>query len=253
MHAPKEMHEKWRKVYPQFDKSIGKYGAGPDNECPDVKNSIAGFAAMMENLDNQIGGILESLKELGIDDNTIVLFSSDNGAHKEGGHKPEFWDSNGPYKGIKRDLYEGGIHTPFLARWPGKIKAGTDSTHLSAHWDILATMAELTGQAVPKQSSGISMVPTLLGKKAEQKSHQHLYFEFIQGRSKTYTARALRMGNWKAVQRSEKNRGQKFFPIELYDLSKDIGEQDNLAKKHPEQVRKMEKLMDEAHTPLPAK
>ncbi len=253
MHAPKEMHEKWRKVYPQFDKAIGKYGAGPDNECPPVKNPIAGFAAMMENLDNQIGGILDSLKELGIDDNTIVLFSSDNGAHREGGHKPDFWDSNGPYKGIKRDLYEGGIHTPFLARWPGKIKAGTNSAHLSAHWDILATMADLTGQAAPKQSSGISMVPTLLGKNADQKSHQHLYFEFLRGKSKTYTTRALRMGDWKAVQRSKGNKGQEFLPIELYDLASDIGETKDLAKKHPGQVRKMEKLMDEAHTPLPVK
>jgi len=253
MHAPKEMHEKWRKIYPQFDNAIGKYGAGPDDECPDVKNPIAGFAAMMENLDNQIGGILDSLKELGVDDNTIVLFSSDNGAHREGGHQPDFWDSNGPYKGIKRDLYEGGIRTPFLARWPGKIKAGTDSVHLSAHWDILATMADLTGEATPKQSSGISMVPTLLGKNADQKSHQHLYFEFLRGKSKTYTTRALRMGDWKAVQRSKENKGQEFLPIELYDLAIDIGETKDLAKKHPGQVRKMEKLMDKAHTPLPVK
>ena len=253
MHAPGEMHEKWRKIYPQFDNAIGKYGAGPDDECPDVKNPIAGFAAMMENLDNQIGGILDSLKELGVDDNTIVLFSSDNGAHREGGHQPDFWDSNGPYKGIKRDLYEGGIRTPFLARWPGKIKAGTDSVHLSAHWDILATMADLTGEATPKQSSGISMVPTLLGKNADQKSHQHLYFEFLRGKSKTYTTRALRMGDWKAVQRSKGNKGQEFLPIELYDLAIDIGETTDLAGKHPGQVRKMEKLMDEAHTPLPVK
>ena len=97
------------------------------------------------------------------------------------------------------------------------------------------------------------MVPTLLGENADQKSHQHLYFEFLRGKSKTYTTRALRMGDWKAVQRSKGNKGQEFLPIELYDLASDIGETKDLAKKHPGQVRKMEKLMDEAHTPLPVK
>jgi arylsulfatase A-like enzyme len=249
MHAPKELHEKWRKLYPEFDHKIGKYGAGPEL-CPPVKNPIAGFAAMMENLDNQIGEILDMLKELGIDDNTIVLFASDNGAHHEGGHDPTFWDSNGPLRGIKRDLYEGGIRTPFLARWPGKITAGSSSDHISAFQDILPTMAAMTGQAAPSQSDGISLLPTLLGKTEDQKAHDYLYFEFIHGRAKTYSARGLRLGKWKAVQRSEKARGQKFHPIELYNVKDDLGESKDLAKNNPELVQRMEKLMDKAHTPL---
>lgn len=249
MHAPEELHEKWRKVYPQFDKKIGKYGAGPGEETPDVQNPIAGFAAMMENLDNQIGGILDMLVELGIDENTIVLFASDNGAHSEGGHDPKFWDSNGPLRGIKRDLYEGGIRTPFLVRWPGKIEGGSINDHLSAFQDVLPTMAEITGQPVPDQNDGISMLPTMLGK-SDQNDHDSIYFEFIQGNKKTYTARSLRMGDWKAVQRSEKNQGKQFLPIELYNLKKDLGEENDLATQNPELVQQMEKLMDKAHTPI---
>ncbi|MGB6221925.1 arylsulfatase [Haloferula sp.] len=249
MHAPEQLHEKWRKVYPEFDNKIGKYGAGPGEETPDVKNPIAGFAAMMENLDNQIGGILDMLVELGIDDNTIVLFASDNGTHIEGGHDPLFWDSNGPLRGHKRDLYEGGIRTPFLVRWPANIEAGAVNDHISAFQDLLPTFAEITGQPIPDQCDGVSLLPTLLGK-PDQAKPSYYYFEFIQAKRETYTARALRMGDWKAVQRSEKNRGKKFLPIELYNLKKDPGEENDLAASNPELVQQMEKLMDQAHTPL---
>jgi arylsulfatase A-like enzyme len=204
MHAPKELHEKWRKVYPQFDDKIGKYGAGSE-PCPPVQNPIAGFAAMMENFDNQVGELLEMLVELGVDDNTIVLFSSDNGAHHEGGHDPKFWDSNGPLRGIKRDLYEGGIRTPFMVRWPGMIAAGSTSEHLSAFWDVVPTMAELIGQAIPEQSDGISIVPTLLGQ-GEQTPHKYIYHEFIRGNARPYSSRSLRQGDWKAVQVAKTNK-----------------------------------------------
>jgi arylsulfatase A-like enzyme len=204
MHAPKELHEKWREVYPQFDDKIGKYGAGSE-PCPPVQNPIAGFAAMMENFDNQVGELLEMLVELGVDDNTIVLFSSDNGAHHEGGHDPKFWDSNGPLRGIKRDLYEGGIRTPFMVRWPGMIAAGSTSEHLSAFWDVVPTMAELIGQAIPEQSDGISIVPTLLGQ-GEQTPHKYIYHEFIRGNARPYSSRSLRQGDWKAVQVAKTNK-----------------------------------------------
>ncbi|MCL4111546.1 UNVERIFIED_CONTAM: hypothetical protein GTU68_056218 [Idotea baltica] len=252
MHAPKEMHEKWRKVFPQFDNKIGKYGAGSEDKTPDVVNPIAGFAAMMENLDNQIGELIDMMGELGIDENTIILFSSDNGCHREGGHQPDFWDSNGPHRGIKRDLYEGGIRTPFLARWPGKIAPGSTSDHISAHWDLMPTFAELIGQPLPEQADGISMVSTLMGKADAQKKHEFLYFEFIKGKPKgPYSTRALRQRDWKVVQRSEKDGGEKFLEVELYDLSKDIGEQNNLSGQHPKIVSHLTKLMDGAHTPLP--
>ncbi len=249
MQAPQEMHEKWRKVYPEFDDIIGKYGAGPDENCPDVQNPIAGFAAMMENLDNQIGELLNMLVELGVDENTIILFSSDNGTHIEGSHDPEFWDSNGPLRGHKRDLYEGGIRTPFLVRWPGKVEAGSRSDHLSAFWDILPTMAELTGQPVPAQNNGISILPTLLNE-GEQSQHQYLYHEFHRGKVDPYSARSLRYGDWKAVQVSKGKQGNGFKPIELYNLKNDLGETKDLAKQYPEIVSKMEQFMDEAHTPL---
>lgn len=246
MHAPKEMHEKWRKVYPEFDGKIGKYRAGPGEKCPPVQNPIAGFAAMMENLDNQIGELLDMLVELGVDEDTIVIFASDNGTHVEGGHNPKFWDSNGPLRGHKRDLYEGGIRTPFLVRWPGQVAAGSRSNHLSAFWDIVPTMAELIDQPIPAQSDGISIVPTLLAE-GEQPKHTYLYHEFINGAVKPYAARSLRYGDWKAVQTSKKGA---FNSIELYNLKDDLGESKNLAKQYPEIVTKMEQMMDEAHSPL---
>ncbi|MDC0087928.1 arylsulfatase [Akkermansiaceae bacterium] len=257
MHAPKEMHEKWCEVYSEFNDVIGKYSAGATEECPDVKNPIAGFAAMMENFDNQVGEILDMLVQLGIDENTVVIFSSDNGTHIEGGHKPNFWDSNGPLRGHKRDLYEGGIRTPFLVRWPGKVQAGSSSAHISAFWDVLPTMAELINQPIPEQSDGISIVPTLLSQ-GEQQKHKYLYHEFIDKGAKPYSSRSLRYGDWKAVQRAVRNNKKKkggsqpgvYHPIELYNLKNDLGEKKDVAKQNPELVSQIEGFMDEAHTPL---
>lgn len=249
MHAPQALHEKWRKAFPEFDSRIGRYGAGKGETCPPVTNPIAGFAAMMENLDNQVGELLALLQELGVDENTVVMFASDNGPHLEGGHDPKFWDSNGPLRGHKRDYYEGGIRSPFLVRWPGMIKAGSQSDLISAFWDILPTMAELTGQPVPKQSDGISILPTLLGKTGEQKTHEYLYWEdstIRGGIRKT----AIRQGNWKGVQ---KYRQGKKAPMELFDLSKDLGEESNIAANHPEIVKRLEGLMTEAHRPAGGK
>ena len=245
MHAPKELHDKWRKVYPEFDGRIGKYGAGPGEPCPDVKNPIAGYAAMMENFDNQIGELLGLVTKLGIDENTLILFTSDNGTHREGGHDPNFWDSNGPLRGIKRDLYEGGINAPFLALWPSQIKPGSKSDHISAFWDVVATMADLTDQPTPKQSDGISFLPTLTG--TEQKKHDYLYFEHPQTKDHD---KAVRLGKWKGVLRGWKKWKNRTGNIELFDLSKDPGESKNLADSHPEIVSKIKKIMEEAHTPL---
>lgn len=248
MHAPKELHEEWRKVYPQFDGRIGKYGAGPDEPCPLVTNPIAGFAAMMENLDNQVGDLLDLLKELGVDEDTLVIFSSDNGAHKEGGHDPEFWNSNGPLRGIKRDMYDGGIRTPMLARWPGTIKPGTVSGHISAFWDVLPTMAELTAQPAPEQTDGISFLPTLMGKIHAQKKHTYLYWEH----RKRQSDKAVRMGKWKAVYYA-KGKGKHddvVGKLQLFNLEKDLGEQDNVAAQHPEIIQQIERIMEEAHRPL---
>ena len=242
MHAPKTLHEKWRKKFPEFDEKIGKYKAGPDEDCPDVKNPIAGFAAMIEHLDNQVGELLDLLHEEGIEENTLVVFCSDNGAHREGGHSPEFWNSTGPLKGIKRDLYEGGIRSPCLARWVGTVKAGSTSHHISAFWDVLPTMAELTGQPCPPQSTGVSMLPTLVGNNGGQKNHEYLYWEHPQAVKRD---QAIRVGPWKGVVRGWKKDATGAF--ELYNLDDDLSEQHDVAAAHPEIVKKMQQMMIEAH------
>lgn len=247
MQAPRELHEKWRKKYPQFDTIIGKYNAG-DEPCPDVINPIAAFGAMIEKLDTEVGRILATLKELGVEENTIVIFTSDNGSHQEGGHDPEFWNSNGPFRGHKNQLFEGGIHGPFLVRWPAKVKPGTTSNLISGFWDVLPTMAELTGQPIPEQTNGISLLPTLTGNEKEQQEHEYMFWELG---NKSINGQAVRMGNWKALRdkrllkKDESTLPITEWPIELYNLSTDIGEEHNVADQHPEVVAKAMKIMQE--------
>ncbi|MFT6179788.1 MAG: arylsulfatase A-like enzyme [Paracoccaceae bacterium] len=257
MHAPKELHDKWRKVYPQFDHIVGKYsvhdGAGKET-VPDVINPIAGFAAMIENLDNQIGDILALLKHYEIDDNTLVIFTSDNGAHREGGHDPDFWNSTGSLRGMKRDMHEGGIRTPMLARWPGVIAPGRSSAHISAFWDVFPTMCELLELPAPEQNDGISFLPTLRDPGAKQKTHDHLYFEFCKGKKQSIFSQAVRKGKWKAYRESKKPRkGQKggMKPLEIYNLDADPFEKNDLAPQMPDLVKEMEAIIKESHIPLP--
>lgn len=235
MQVPEDSMAPFRKKFPQFEDVIGKY-AGPD-----VRNPVAGFAGMMTRLDQQVGQLLTLLQELDIDDKTLVMLSSDNGPHKEGGHQPDFFDSNGPLRGYKRDLYEGGIRAPLLARWPGKLEAGAVSHLISAHWDMLPTFCELAGAQTPNGLDGISIVPTLLGHTDEQAQHEALYWEFSErGRSQ-----AARVGNWKGVRLDLKKHPDA--PIELYDLSNDIGEEHNVADTHPEIVSKLKAVMQREH------
>ena len=244
MHAPKELHEKWRKKLPQFDDKIGRYGAGPGEVCPPVQNPIAGFGAMMEHLDDQVGELLSLLEQMGIDDNTLVMFSSDNGSHHEGGHDPEYWDSNGPLRGHKRDMYEGGLRAPFLARWPNVIKQGTSSDLPSAFWDMLPTMADIIDQEKPVQTNGISFLPTLKGESG-QEEHNYLYWEFRQGNHQFVKGKAIRLGDWKAVINYPRSSNEQSLPgeIELYDLSNDLGEERNIADQHPEIIKKVESVL----------
>ncbi len=240
MHVPESYSAPFREKFPEFNGVIGKYSG------PAVDNPVAAFAGMMTKLDEDIGHLLDLLKELGIDDNTLVMLSSDNGPHQEGGHRPDFFDSNGPLKGHKRDLHEGGIRTFLLARWPGKIEAGAVSDLISAHWDMLPTFCELAGVGAPDGIDGISMVPTLLGNEDAQKRHEFLYWEFYEQGGK----RAARFGDWKAVQLGVGREGFDA-PILLYDLSTDLGEESDLAAGHPEVVKRAREMMDFAHTPSP--
>ncbi len=198
----------------------------------------AAFAGMVTRMDRDIGRLFERLKELGIDEDTVVMFSSDNGPHKEGGHDPGFFDSNGPLRGIKRDLYEGGIRVPMIVRWLGKVQSGTTSNHVSAFWDFLPTVCEIAGIPLPENTDGISFLPQLMGKK--QKPHEYLYWEFHEHKT---TDQAIRMGHWKAVRHSPSG------PIELYDLRSDVGETNDISEQHPEVVARIKALFSEARTP----
>jgi len=198
-------------------------------------------AAMISRLDADVGRLMERLKKLGLDDNTLVCFSSDNGPHAEGGNDPQFNDSNGPLKGIKRDLTEGGIRVPFIARWPGPIKAGTTSDLVGSFVDVLPSLAEVTAtnSELPKDLDGLSIVPTLLGRPAEQKQHGYLYWAFYERGG----AQAVRKGKWKAVQQPLST------PVRLYDLSADLSEEHDLAAEHADIVSQLTAAMREAYVP----
>lgn len=241
MHVPDSYADPFREQFSEFNGVIGKYSG------PLVDNPIAAFAGMMTKLDEDMGKLLALLEELKIDENTLVMLSSDNGPHQEGGHDPEFFDSNGPLKGHKRDLYEGGVRAPLLARWPGKIEGGQMSSLISAHWDMLPTFCELAGvEDMPEKLDGVSLVPTLLGNDEAQKKHDYLYWEFYERGGK----RAVRFDQWKAVQLGIAQQGFDA-PIELYDLSSDLGEENDLSNSRPELVEKARAMMDEAHSPSP--
>ena len=194
-------------------------------------------AAMITRLDADIGRLMKQLKELKLDDSTLVIFSSDNGPHKEGGVDPKFFDSSGPLTGTKRDLTEGGIRIPFIARWPGHIKPGTVNDAPWAFWDFLPTATELTGAQTPKDLDGISFLPTLLGQ-PQTNLHSFLYWEFHERGFQ----QAARMGDWKAIRLHVDE------PLELYDLKCDIAEKNNVAEKNPEVVAKFEAYLKTARS-----
>jgi arylsulfatase A-like enzyme len=230
---------------PHANNEGGKQGM----EVPDLGQYVAtdwppqqkAHAAMISRLDADVGRLMEKLKTLGLDEKTLVCFSSDNGPHAEGGNDPQYNDSNGPLRGIKRDLTEGGIRVPFIARWPGKVKAGATSDHVGSFVDLLPTLAELAGNTgdLSKDLDGLSVRPTLLGRPAEQKQHDYLYWAFYERGG----AQAVRKGKWKAVQQPLNT------PVRLFDLSADIGEERNLSAEHPEVVSLLSNAMREADVP----
>jgi arylsulfatase A-like enzyme len=194
-------------------------------------------AAMITRMDRDVGRIVEQLKSLNIDDNTIVFFSSDNGPHKEGGVDPKFFNSSGPLRGIKRDLYEGGIRVPMIVRWPARIKPGQVSDFVWANWDFLPTAAEIARLKPPEKIDGISVLPLLTGREQTNR-HEFLYWEFHE---KTFQ-QAVRMDDWKGVRFGVDG------PLELYDLKRDIGEKKNVAKENPAIVAKIENYLKTART-----
>lgn len=234
-----EMNVPHDSIYQQFENSFEETPYDGSRGYTPVEKPRATFAAMVTRLDMYVGEVLAELKELGIDKNTIVLFTSDNGPHREGGADPDFFRSYGPLRGTKRALYEGGIRVPFIAWNPQKIKAGSTSDHLSAFWDMMPTLSHLTGTELPVETDGISMLPTLYSD-GEQKEHDYLYWEFHEmgGRQ------AVRSGNWKLIRQPIVGETA----LELYDLSNDLHEDNNLAAQHPDKLKELEAVMDNART-----
>ncbi|WP_201978273.1 arylsulfatase [Hymenobacter rubidus] len=238
--------------------TIGKFGPekpyiGPDTSAPTFTKSgpylsqpypRAAFVGMMGVLDDQVGQIMRTLKELHLDGNTLVIFTSDNGPSPEGGKELNYFNSSGGFRGAKRDLYEGGIREPFIARWPGQVKAGVVTKQVVAFWDLLPTFTELAGLKTPANLDGVSMVPTLTGK-GQQQQHPYLYWEFYEQGGSV----AARMGHWKAVRLNMATTPNG--PIELYDLDADPAETHDVAKQQPAVIARFAQIFTKEHKPSP--
>ena len=216
------------------------YRTGEAMQNFDIPDQEKGFARMIDYIDKDVGRILSVLNELNIENNTIVMFSSDNGPHQEGGHQMEFFNSNGPLRGMKRDLYEGGLRVPFLVRWPGKVAAKKVSHLISGFQDIFPTILELAQIESKHKIDGISMAPTLLDKNG-QKQHNYLYWEFEERGG----SRAILKGNWKGVRLNiNKNPNA---PIEIYNLKNNIAETTNLAATQSKLVEEFKLVLKREH------
>ena len=238
-HLPLQAPQKWVEYY---QKKLGKETPYTGKNYFPNQTPRATYAAMISYLDEQLGELVAKLKELGLYENTLILFSSDNGPTYTGGADTPYFDSAQPFKTEygwgKGFVHEGGIRVPMIAVWDGKIRANSQSDHISAFYDVLPTLCDVIGVKAPLTTDGISFLPTLLEKK--QKRHRYLYWEFP-----SYNGQqAVRMGKWKGIRKDIFDGNRK---VELYDLEKDIREQENIAHKHSEVVKRIEKIMQEAH------
>jgi uncharacterized sulfatase len=228
----------------------GTRGTGNGQDVPDLgiykdrdwSEQNKGQAAMITRMDRDIGSLLDWLEKTDQAENTLVIFTSDNGHHREGGNDPKLFDPNGPLRGMKRDLYDGGIRVPMIAWQPGTVPAGTTSDHIAAFDDVMATACDLSGQETPDGTTSVSFLPELTGQRQDQQAKSHLYWEFYERGS----SQAVRFGRWKAV-RKPMITGD----LELFDLNTDIGETNNLAAKYPSTTAKAARLMDLSHEPNP--
>jgi arylsulfatase A-like enzyme len=231
------------------------YGEFAARDWPDVEK---GFASAMKFVDHEVGAVIAKLKALGLDENTIVMLSSDNGPHKEGGHAATFFQSSGGLNGTKRDLTDGGVREPFLVRWPGKIKPGTVSEHVSGFQDFLPTAADLAGVKVTAECDGISFLPTLLGNNAQQKQHPYLCWYFNEAGGKNAVLQwpwkliHLNTGSVNQSDESDKSTAKKRpadakpLVVQLFNLETDPAEAKNVAAENPEKVKELEAIMKQA-------
>jgi arylsulfatase A len=202
----------------------------------------AAYAAMITQLDMYVGKIMEKIKQLGLDENTIIMFSSDNGTTFNGGVEADFFNSTAGLRGLKLDLYEGGIRMPFIARWPGSIPAGKVTDHVSAQYDMMATLADLVQGNAP-ENDGISILPVLLGKDSDQVKHDFLYFEYPGNGGQV----AVRMGDWKGIKVDMKNNPDAEW--QLYNLTTDVAEKNNVAGQHADIITKLDSIVQQEHRP----
>ncbi len=225
--------------FEQYDGEFPEPSPYEGDHYADQPKPRTAFAAMVSRMDRDVGRLMKLLRDLNLDEDTIVFFTSDNGGQGSGGPDLEFFHGNGPLRGAKGDLYEGGIRVPMIARWPGRIPAGGVSDHVWAFDDVFPTLSELAGAEAPEDVDGVSALPSILGRRLAghpQEKREYHYWEHRGGR-------AARMGNWKAIlPRNNK-------PLELYNLREDIGETDNVAEKHPKIAYKMKSILEEAHIP----
>ena len=210
-----------------------------DESWPDTERA---FASMIRAMDSYVGRITECIDSLGLKEKTLIIFSSDNGAHNEGGHSVNFFKSNGQFSGYKRDMLDGGCHAPMIVRWPGTVRAGSTCDLLSAQWDIMPTVCELAGAPVPEHTDGISFAPSLYGKKQVRK-HGALYWEFSEHPSQRrfWPRQSVVFDHWKVIRYIEEDR------YEVYDLNTDIAEGNDVSSLHPEIVKKGVSIMEKEH------
>ncbi len=236
-HLSLQAPDEWVKKY------IGQFNERPyygQNGYASTLYPLSTYAAMISFLDAQVGLILEKIKALGLDENTLILFSSDNGATFNGGVNRRFFNSNGGLRGQKMDLYEGGIREPFIARWPGKITKGTTSAHPSVQFDLMATLAELVHQKT-NATDGISFLPELMGNAKDQQKHPYIYFEYPENGGQL----AIRMGNWKGVKLDVKKHPEKKW--QLFNLQTDRNETTDISEKYPDLIKQFELIVKKEH------
>ena len=225
----------------QIPASDPNYTQYVDEDWPSVQKRLAGMISLM---DQDVGGILDLLKDLQIDKNTLVIFTSDNGASKSGGVIQDFFNDSGPLRGIKRDMYEGGTRVPFIAHWPTVIEPSRSSDHVGAHWDLMATACEMAGVELQAGTDSISYLPLLKGDLDNQKIHDYVYFELHWP-----TRRAIRKGDWVAVQNNTSTHDPEFNSTQLYNLKEDLAQEHDRATEYPEKLNHLCRLLEEAHTP----
>jgi arylsulfatase A len=230
LQAPQEDIDAYKGRWPETPYNGKKYQPHPTPK--------ACYAAMITFIDTQVGRLMKLLKEKGLDDNTIVFFTSDNGTSflKEQVDY-EFFESVGALRGLKGSLYEGGIRVPMIARWPGRIAPATATDHVAAHYDVMETLADITNADMSAKTDGISFLPTLLSRPRGQKKHEYLFWDF----SGYGGQLAVRMGKWKGIKRDMRKKPDA--PLELYDLENDLSEKNNVAGKYPDVAKKIEEIM----------